>query len=364
MQKQVIDSVLEQWGGEPVLMDVGASGAAPEMWASLAGRSWYVAFDPDRREMAHADGEGPFKRKTVVNEAITPHAGTSEVRFYLTRSPFCSSTLTPDHALVANFFGAERFDVLSEATARAATPTDVLGRLKLDRIDWLKLDTQGTDRRIYDSLDQAVRSRLLAVDLEPGLRGAYVGEDLFGDVHRSMLRDGFWLSHMECKGFVRMRPSTLEHLRANEPDIDRAYVERAVRRTPGWTELRYLRSIESLQATGGGRREFALLWVIATLDAQHGFALDVAAHWENTFGADETSRAMRGESVARLRDGYAAAQRAASRGLRKRVKSVIRRLIPQPLRAAARSAMTPSPGPASPPATPLNAASSGGVRTV
>ena len=96
-----------------------------------------------------------------------------------------------------------------------------------------------------------------------------------------MLRDGFWLSHMETKGFVRMRPATLGRpSRERQPDIDRAFVERAVRRTPGWTELRYLRSIESLQATGGGRREFALLWVIATLDAQHGFALDVAAHWE------------------------------------------------------------------------------------
>jgi FkbM family methyltransferase len=342
-QKQVIDSVLDRWGGEPVLMDVGASGGAPEMWLPLAGRSWYVAFDPDRREMAHAEGEGPFKRKTVVNEAITPDAGAGEVRFYLTRSPFCSSTLTPDHALVANFFGAERFDVLSETTARAATLNDVLGRLNLDHLDWLKLDTQGTDRRIYDSLSEGVRAKLLAVDLEPGLRGAYVGEDLFGDVHRSMLRDGFWLSHMECKGFVRMRQSTLESLHAAHPDLDRGYVERAVRRTPGWTELRYLRSIESLQAAGGGRREFALLWVIATIDGQHGFGLDVAAHWEKAFGADETSRAIRDESVARLRDGYATAQQAASRGLRKRVKSVIRRLIPNPVRAAARSAIHPAP---------------------
>ena len=36
---------------------------------------------------------------------------------------------------------------------------------------------------------------------------------------------------------------------------DRAWkLKRAVRRTPGWTELRYLRSIESLQAAGGQQR--------------------------------------------------------------------------------------------------------------
>src|SRR5688500_7625329 len=86
-EETAIDKVLSRWAGEPVLMDVGASGASPELWAPLAGRSWYVAFDPDRREMSHADGEGPFKRKTVVNEAIAAEPGTSEVRFYLTRSP-------------------------------------------------------------------------------------------------------------------------------------------------------------------------------------------------------------------------------------------------------------------------------------
>jgi FkbM family methyltransferase len=324
-----INRVLEQWAGEPVLMDVGASGEAPAMWALLAPRSYYIAFDPDQREMAHATGEGPFKRKTVVNEAITADAGSSEVKFFLTRSPFCSSTLHPDHALVANFFGAERFDVVSETTARAATLNDVLGRLNVERLDWLKVDTQGTDRRIWDSLSDALRSKVLAVDLEPGLRGAYQGEDLFGDVHNSMRRDGFWLSHMQTKGFVRMRQGTLDELTKREPKMDRAFIERAVRRTPGWTELRYLRSIESLQASGGTQRDFALLWVIATIDNQHGFALDIAAHWEKQFGADATSNLMRDHSTGRIRAAYEKAQQSAQRGLRKRLRSVVRRLIPQ-----------------------------------
>lgn len=341
MENSAIDRVLQQWAGEPVLMDVGASGSAPEMWLPLAGRSYYIAFDPDKREMDHASGEGPFKRKTVVNEAITADAGSSEVKFFLTRSPFCSSTLHPDHALVANFFGAERFDVVSETTAKAATLNDVLARLNVGRLDWLKLDTQGTDRRIWESLSEDIRKTVLAVDLEPGLRGAYQNEDLFGDVHRSMLRDGFWLSHMQTKGFVRMRQGTLDELTKHHGDMDRAYVERGVRRTPGWTELRYLRSIESLQAAGGTQREFALLWIIATIDNQHGFALDLAAHWDKQFGADETSKLMREHAVARIRAAYATAQQSTKRGLRKRLRSVVRKLIPQSVRPS--SAPAPKP---------------------
>src|SRR5687767_1359182 len=109
---------LDRWAGEPVLMDVGASGAAPESWLPLAGRSWYIAFDPDRREMAHAAAEGgPFKRKTTVHKAITADPGATSVRFHLTRSPFCSSTLVPDRALVNNYFRAERFDIVEEFEA-------------------------------------------------------------------------------------------------------------------------------------------------------------------------------------------------------------------------------------------------------
>ena len=318
--------ILDQWAGEPVLVDVGASGAAPEPWLPLAGRSWYIAFDPDDREMAHAaERGGPFKRKTVVHKAITPNPEANSVRFHLTRSPFCSSTLVPDRALVSNYFRAERFDIIEESEAAATTIDRVLAKLGATHLDWLKLDTQGTDRRIYDSISDAVKRTMLAVDLEPGLRGAYVGEDLFGDVHVAMRRDGFWLSRADVKGLVRMRQSSLDDLRTDHPDMNERYVQRGVRAAPGWTELRYLRSIESLAAADAGRREFALLWAVATIDGQHGFALDVVGHWVKQFGADETSRDMREESVASIR----AASGASATGLGKRLRSIVRRLIPR-----------------------------------
>jgi len=263
-----------------------------------------------------------------VNEAITTDASSAEVRFYLTRSPYCSSTLQPDHALLANFFGAERFQVQRETTAPAVTLNDVFRRLEITRVDWIKLDTQGTDRRIYESIEPAVRSRILAVDLEPGLRGAYMDEDLFGDVHRTMVGDGFWLSHMQVKGMVRMRQDTLDNLRAPDGDIDRDMIQRAVRTTPGWVEVRYLRSIESLEASGAAdRRDFALLWAIADGDAQHGFALDLVAACERRFGADETSCLMRGATTARIRGACEAAQKSVRQRMQARVRSLTQNLV-------------------------------------
>jgi hypothetical protein len=290
---------LDQHALRPILVDVGASGASPGVWQPLAKHAIHVGFDPDSREMRE---QSQWYQSSVVPEAVTSDPNAADVRFHLTRSPYCSSTLTPDAALVANFFEAERFDVLQDTTAPATTLDKATAKLSLDRIDWLKLDTQGTDLRIYNSLSPQLRDTLLAVDLEPGLRGAYIGEDLFGEIHRQLRDDGFWLSNLRLDGLVRMRSATLSSVQKGAPDLVRTEIERAVRKVPGWVEVRYLRSLEWMTAhAASDRRAHQLLWLFAMADAQFGFALDVWMQYEQTFGTDGASVAMRDEPVRRIR---------------------------------------------------------------
>ena len=44
--------------------------------------------------------------------------------------------------------------------------------MALDYIDWYKSDSQGTDLRIFDTLLDVVKDRVLAVDFEPGILDA------------------------------------------------------------------------------------------------------------------------------------------------------------------------------------------------
>ena len=283
--------------------------------------------------MSEAHG-GPFFKSTVLNEAVTADKSSDQVTFFLAAAPQCSSTLRPNYEVVSNFFGAERFEIKQEVQAKATTLDRVLDRLKLDRVDWLKLDTQGTDARLFESVRDDVRSRVLAVDLEPGLRGAYVGEDLFGEVHRTMLRNGFWLSRAEVKGFPRMRQATLAATTAEHPDLTADVVMKAVRKTPGWIELRYLRTLESVAtplAAGRAfeRSDYLMLWAFAIIDEQFGFALDVTRAYETAFGRDPASKVMSDEPVARIRDANAAAKRAATKSLPSRVKGWVKRRLKQ-----------------------------------
>ena len=287
-------------GRAPVLVDVGASGATPKIWEPIAKRSIFVGFDPDLREMREVTGE-TFSRAIIVNEAVVADESLSAARFYFTRSPFCSSTLPPDTSALSAYIFSELFKVEREGEVRASTLNSVLKRLSLDRIDWLKVDSQGTDLRLLKSLDDAVRASVLAVDIEPGLIDAYVGEDLFVDSHKELVKEGFWLSDLKVCGTVRMRQSTLQAIRSERPSFDERLIHRALRTSPGWCEARYLRSAEWLSDRGAQRADYVLLWIFAAVERQWGFALDLTLEAERRFGPSTDWRDMKEHSIVAIR---------------------------------------------------------------
>jgi FkbM family methyltransferase len=297
---QVIAELLSRCGIEPILIDVGASGGTPRIWQPIRTHSTYIGFDGDTREIHHPQ-EDEFRHAKFVHEVITSEEGsTGEVRFYLTRSPYCSSTLRPNPLVTDNFLSADSFVVERETQVKASTLDHVLERLALPHIDWMKIDTQGTDLRIYKSLRQDVRDQLLAMDIEPGLRGAYMGEDLFSDVHKQMVADGFWLSNLKVCGLVRMRKTTLDALAARDATLNGELISKSIRQTPGWTECRYLRSLEGLARAGAKKRDFVLLWIFSAIDRQFGFCLDLALEYARVLGKDEVFALLESESFKQI----------------------------------------------------------------
>lgn len=312
----------------PVLLDIGSSGPTPEIWQDIASHSVYVGFDADAREMED-DAASAYYKALIVQKAVTSHADLAEVEFFLTASPHCSSVLQPDNAALASYLFAPLFEVERKASLPAVTLDAVMHELGLSHIDWFKTDSQGTDLRLFLSLNQAVRSRVLAVDLEPGLIDAYRGEDLFTATHQQLLREGFWLSDMAVCGTVRCRPDTLEALQLAGVEISADEVDATTRSSPGWTNVRYLKTVESLLENRPEQRDFALLWTFAMIDAQWGFALDVALAYGNHIARDDVWQNMTRQPIQKMRDERTA------QGIRARhgrivspLKKLLRQVIP------------------------------------
>ena len=287
----VIDRLLGQSDLHPVLFDIGASGPPRGTWQLIASRSIFVGFDPDLRDMQERTGTG-FYRSVIVNEAVTADKRNEYVTFYLTRSPYCSSTLKPDLEAQADYSIVDLFQVEREVQVKATTLDAILDRLHLERIDWFKVDSQGTDLRLFNSLSPAIRDRVLCVEIEPGLIAGYQGEDVFTDAHRDLIEQGFWLSDLNVCGSTRIRQTSVQRLQQLQPQLGADTVRSRCRETPGWVEATYLRSIDALSGRGAAASDYVMLWAFALLGRQWGFALDVAFAYNERFGDAETSRAM------------------------------------------------------------------------
>lgn len=308
---------------QPVLVDIGASGSPPAIWRRIAQYSVYVGFDPDQRELREISG-GQFARAIILNEAVTSEKGQNDVHFYLTRSPYCSSTLPPDTEALDNYLFSDLFVVENEVSVRAISLNAAIDQLGLDTVDWFKTDSQGTDLRLFESLSLNLRDHVLAIDIEPGLIDAYRGEDLFADAHRKLVSEGFWLSKVDVKGAVRLKRSTLQDIVQCHPKLKGIRVDHAIRKSPGWCEARYLRTIESLNKRDAVPRDYVLLWVFAMMEQQWGYAMDIAKTYEQRFGQDSVSF--------QLLDVPLQCIMAAQSSYLLRMREIVKRFIPQALK--------------------------------
>ena len=268
----------------PVLVDVGAAGGIHPAWRRIARYAIGVGFEPDAREAAPlGDAQRQFKRWIFCPGLAVPERPTDgQATLHLTRSPQCSSTLRPRSAALGEWAFAEFFDVQESRAFPATNLRDALAAQGVDRVDWLKCDTQGLDLRLYRSLPPEWRARLLAVEFEPGLINAYEGEDQLADVLAAMKSEPFWLAELAVGRTPRGRPGLLAaQLGAGAV----RWMRRLGPTAPAWANAKFLRD-PAQAADELDRRALLLGWVFATLAAQPAAALTVAAAGTQRFGGE------------------------------------------------------------------------------
>jgi FkbM family methyltransferase len=290
---------LAQAGVELTLVDVGASLEPFPPFRPLLGHATYVGFDPDLREM-HTETSASGRR-VVIDKAVVAEPGRDTARFYLTRNPTASSTLPPLADEVAPFLHAYRYEVVDEAEVPATTLAAALASAGLDRADWIKLDTQGTDLRLLEGLDEPLLASLMAVDAEPGFDQHYETEDTFGDLHRWMVGQGFWMSDIALTRAVRLRRETFDATLGARSKLGRMRYEFTLKASPTAAGPRYLRTLASLDKAGASRADYLRLWACAFFSGNHPYALDVIVECRARHGDDADTAALLDLTVRRNR---------------------------------------------------------------
>ena len=263
----------------PVLIDVGASGSVHEKFKPIARYSICIAFDADNREMHQVNEEDSkdYKKLFVVNSVLSEKED-SKLPFYLTKYPFCSSTLEPDTENLKNWDRADIFQIDKLSSIKSTNLKKVLRDLNLVKIDWFKTDSQGTDLRLFRSLGEEMIKKVIVSEFEPGMIDSYIGEDKFQDVLAFMSKFNFWISDIKIRGFRRIKPSHKDNIFNN---LEKAFFSKCLKQSPGWGEITYINTLEEVALFS--EREFFLSWVFATILEQHGYAFEVARQGNEKF---------------------------------------------------------------------------------
>lgn len=250
-----------------VLVDVGASGEPPQEWRALAPLACYVGFDPDSRAIREDNSFG-FRRFVMLNRAVT-ETDSGELEFFLTASPYCSSSLRPNFATLAEYSFTDLFQVERTAKVPATSLPTALAEARIASVDWLKLDTQGKDLDLFRSLAGPIERGLLVLDIEPGMVDFYEGENTFAPAHSYLLEHGWWLARGSFQKYPRSAKRTREAL-GGRVDFD------ALPGNPTAIEAQYFRTTQHLAENGTTLRDLACLWIFAMQNRNFGFALDLA----------------------------------------------------------------------------------------
>jgi len=241
----------------PLLIDIGASGAICQKWQQIAEYSICIAFDADKRDFSATIVEDKGYRKLYKINRIVSADSEASRKFYLTNSPHCSSTLKPDLIHLNDWLFSPLFVVEQEEILNSIQLANALMSTGFDYIDWFKIDSQGTDLDIFLSLPTEIRNNILAADFEPGIIDAYLNEDKFHEVLKTVEDENMWVSSLEIKGTKRIHKEyeTIAH---------------TLRNSPCWGEITSLRLpfIQDL-------RSQLLLIVFSLIENQWGYALEI-----------------------------------------------------------------------------------------
>ncbi len=173
-------------------VDVGAAGGMPAHWSPYKAVLDIDAFEPDVAEFHRLSA----RREEAIRWHPFALAGQSGTRdFYELRRPTGSSLLPPNPEVLGCYASPSYYDVKTTRRIDCLSLGDFLRSIGRSP-QLLKLDTQGTELEILQSLDPSQLASVLAVEVEVEFLELYAGQPLFVDVHRFMIGSGFQLADL------------------------------------------------------------------------------------------------------------------------------------------------------------------------
>lgn len=179
-----------------VVIDAGARYGMHPSWREFRAPLDYIAFEPDQEEAARLKRDAADM--TVEAAALGRTEGTATLNLHRHRG--CSSMLTVNAE--SDWFGRYRpgeGDVVGTAAVPMHT-LDTYARGHGMRVDFLKIDTEGTELDVLAGGLEMLRTDVLGLRINTTFQEVYKGQALFSDLHRFLVEQGFYLLNLDYFG--------------------------------------------------------------------------------------------------------------------------------------------------------------------
>lgn len=183
-----------------VLMDIGARGGVSEQWKPIAGLARVIGFEPDRAECDRLNAAGTG----MEFHPAALHSTPGEHDFYLTESEFCHGFRPCDPKYFGRFPNAINNQVRGKVVMRAESLDNFAANAGLDHIDFIKLDTEGSELDILRGGSASLGSkRVLGLLVELWWDPRLKNQPSFAEMDSWIRERGFTLFDLECQRYPR-----------------------------------------------------------------------------------------------------------------------------------------------------------------
>lgn len=251
---------LGQWDTSLALVDVGSMGGIGEEWLPIRHALSVVGFEPDEREHS--------KLRDVPDQIHLPwivYSDSRPLELYLSRDHGKTSIYRPNFELLTRFPFLERWDIVGTRSFPAEAVVslcDAADRLDLPGVDFLKLDTQGSELDILRGAGRLVDRELLGMRIEVSFLELYLGQPLFPEVQEFVTARGFHLVDLQRYYWKRR---SYQHFRGKGQLV--------------FADALYLRDVDSfarsLEQAHEPRARLVKFAVVCAVYGLHGYAVDV-----------------------------------------------------------------------------------------
>lgn len=262
--------------GEFFYVDCGARGERKKLILDAIPNARYFGFEPDEDECKSLNASA------LMGYSYFPVAvgeKSKNATLYVTKNPGCSSLLKPNQELFDDFVElAGFFEIQNKYPIDLVCLDEFLPDQNVFDIDFLELDTQGTELDILRGAKDFLSQKIICIRVEVEFQPMFMKQSLFSEIDEYLHEQGFMLFDLE-RYHVRRKSLSL-----NIPSKEQIM----------WGQALYFRDYKHFKADKDMRvNKLAKLALVASYYGFHSFAVEIIDYMLNSdFVSQEATKEL------------------------------------------------------------------------